>query len=60
MPRAHRLIAAAAILAAAVHVDARIDVRVEYDKTYPFKSVRTWTWASPMPGEQPSCRCAAT
>jgi len=50
MVRAHRLIAAAALLAAAVHVEARIDVRVEYDKTYPFKSVRTWAWNPSEPG----------
>ena len=50
MARAHRLIVVAAVLAAAVHVETRVKVKVEYDKTYPFKSVRTWAWNPSEPG----------
>ena len=32
-------------------VAARVDVKVEFDKTFDFKSVRTWGWQSPNPGE---------
>ena len=30
---------------------ARVDVKVEYDKTFDFKPVRTWAWNSSGPGE---------
>ena len=36
--------AIALLVAAAALVEARVDVKVEYDKTYPFKSVRSWAW----------------
>ena len=44
--------AALAMLGLAVQItSARIDVKVDFDKTFDFKSVRTWTWASPLPGD---------
>ena len=32
-------------------VAARVDVKVEFDKTFDFKAVRTWGWQSPNPGD---------
>ena len=30
---------------------ARVDVKVDFDKTFDFKSVRTWAWKTPEPGD---------
>lgn len=44
--------AALAMLGLAVQItSARIDVKVDFDKNFDFKSVRTWTWATPQPGD---------
>ena len=44
--------AALAMLGLAFQItSARIDVKVDFDKNFDFKSVRTWTWASPLPGD---------
>jgi hypothetical protein len=44
--------AAMAMLGLAVQItSARIDVKVDFDKNFDFKSVRTWTWSSPLPGD---------
>lgn len=40
----------AAVAAAAVLVETRVKVKVEYDKTYPFASVKTWAWKPGEPG----------
>jgi hypothetical protein len=40
----------AAAFVTAVALDARVKVKVEYDKTYPFKSVRSWGWKPGEPG----------
>jgi hypothetical protein len=39
------LIAAALVTLTATSLLARIDVRVEHDKTFNFKAVRTWAWS---------------
>jgi hypothetical protein len=39
-------------------VAARADVKVDFDKTFDFKSVRTWAWNSPQPGEVKMARTA--
>lgn len=44
-PPIPRLIVAALITLAATTVLARIDVRVEHDKSFNFKPVRTWAWS---------------
>jgi len=55
-PACHRLLsgvlltAIAAVLAAHAVLVARVDVRVESDKTYNFKPVRTWAWNPRGPG----------
>jgi hypothetical protein len=42
----------AATLACTVHTAlARVDVHVEFDKTFNFKDVRTWGWNPAAPGE---------
>ena len=40
-----RLIVAALMTLAATTVLARVDVRVEHDKSFDFKPVRTWAWS---------------
>ena len=37
--------------AAGILVEARVDVRVAFDKTFDFKSVRTWGWHAEKKGE---------
>lgn len=44
-PPIPRLIVAALMTLAATTVLARIDVRVEHDKSFNFKPVRTWAWS---------------
>jgi uncharacterized protein DUF4136 len=43
----------AVAMALAMHavLTARMDVRVEYDKTFDFKPMRTWAWNPQGPGE---------
>jgi hypothetical protein len=41
----------ATVLAASVVLVARVDVRVEYDKKFDFKPVKTWAWNPESPGE---------
>jgi hypothetical protein len=44
-------LAVAAALALVLHVDLEgVDVRVEHDKTFNFKPVRTWAWNPGSPG----------
>jgi hypothetical protein len=44
--------AAASIVAAAHAVlVARVDVRVEYDKKFDFKPIKTWAWTPDSPGD---------
>ena len=40
-----------AVVASAIILDARVKVTVEFDKTFDFKSVRTWAWHTPKKGE---------
>jgi hypothetical protein len=50
--RAVRVVVLAAIVAAVGLVaEARVDVRVAFDKTFDFKSVRTWGWHTEKKGE---------
>ncbi len=43
-------VAVAMALALGDHVMlARVDVRVEFDKTFDFKPVQTWGWSPPGP-----------
>ena len=45
-------LAAAAALACTAHTAvARVDVTVEFDKSFDFKSVRTWGWDATGPGD---------
>jgi hypothetical protein len=39
-----------AVVATITLVETRVKVKVEFDKTYPFKSVRTWGWKPSEPG----------
>ena len=41
----------AIVLAAQVVLIARVDVKVEYDKKFDFKPVKTWAWNPDNPGE---------
>src|SRR5262245_27104749 len=41
----------AAVVLAMQPLAARIDVKVDYDKTFDFKAVRTWGWNPRAPGE---------
>jgi hypothetical protein len=41
----------AILLATHVVVVARVDVKVEYDKKFDFKPVKTWAWNPDSPGE---------
>ena len=41
----------AIVAATGVLVQARVDVRVAFDKTFDFKSVRTWGWHAEKKGE---------
>jgi len=50
--RSPRVVLFATIVAAAgVLAEARVDVRVAFDKTFDFKSVRTWGWHGEKKGE---------
>src|SRR5690349_6093086 len=44
------LVVVAVVMGAGIGVQA-IDVRVDFDKTFSFESVRTWNWNSPGAGE---------
>ena len=45
------VLAASAVMAAAgILVEARVDVKAEWDRTFDFKSVKTWGW-NPKKGE---------
>jgi hypothetical protein len=47
-----RIVVTALTAALAVeHLLARVDVKVEFDKTFDFASVRTWGWAADGPGQ---------
>ena len=41
----------AIVAAAGILAEARVDVRVAFDKTFDFKSVRTWGWHTEKKGE---------
>ena len=41
---------AAAVIAAAPALDAKVKVRTQFDQKFDFKTVRTWAWASEHPG----------
>jgi len=41
----------AILLAAPVVLVARVDVKVEYDKKFDFKPVKTWAWTPDSPGD---------
>ena len=43
--------AAAIVVAAHAVLVARVDVRVEYDKKFDFKPIKTWAWNPDNPGE---------
>src|SRR5215216_3780864 len=45
------LAAAAVVLAGHVALIARVDVRVEYDKKFDFKPIKTWAWNPDTPGD---------
>src|SRR5262245_37582678 len=45
------LVLVAIVAATGVLVQARVDVRVAFDKTFDFKSVRTWGWHAEKKGE---------
>jgi hypothetical protein len=50
--RSVRAVLLVAIVAAAgILAEARVDVRVAFDKTFDFKSVRTWGWHTEKKGE---------
>jgi hypothetical protein len=50
--RSLRVVLVVAIVAAAgMLAEARVDVRVAFDKTFDFKSVRTWGWHTEKKGE---------
>ena len=42
---------AAAVVLAIIPVSARVDVKVEFDKAFNFKAVKTWGWNPRAPGE---------
>jgi hypothetical protein len=44
------LLAFGILVAAHAVTSARVDVRVEFDKTFDFKSVKTWAWNPDGPG----------
>jgi hypothetical protein len=51
-PKLLTWLAAAAIVAAGhVVLMARVDVKVEYDKKFDFKPVKTWAWTPDSPGD---------
>ena len=43
--------AATAVVLAMNPAIARVDVKVEFDKTFDFKPIKTWAWSSPEPGQ---------
>ena len=51
IPALRTLVFAAIVAATGVLVQARVDVRVAFDKTFDFKSVRTWGWHAEKKGE---------
>jgi hypothetical protein len=60
-PKESKLVfmAVAAALALVLHVDLEgVDVRVEYDKAFNFKPVRTWAWDPAGPGNVRMARTA--
>jgi hypothetical protein len=50
--------AVAAGVALAVHTALAVDVKVEFDKQFNFKAVRTWAWNPDGPGEVKMARTA--
>jgi hypothetical protein len=44
-------VVAAAVMLAIMPVAARVDVKVEFDKAFDFKGVKTWGWNPRAPGE---------
>jgi hypothetical protein len=52
------LFASAASVVLAVHTTEAVDVRVEFDKAFDFKSVKTWAWNPQLPGEVKMARTA--
>lgn len=51
IPALKAAVLVAIVAATGVLVQARIDVRVAFDKTFDFKSVRTWGWHAATKGE---------
>jgi len=53
MKRTQRIscVVAAAVVLAMPALYARVDVKVEFDKAFDFKSVKTWGWNPRAPGE---------
>jgi hypothetical protein len=45
------LAATAIVMAGHVVLMARVDVRVEYDKKFDFKPMKTWAWSPDSPGD---------
>lgn len=45
------LVLAAAILAAATIVDAKVKVKTQHDETFAFRGLRTWSWQTGEPGK---------
>jgi hypothetical protein len=45
------LAAGFALILAAEHPAARVDVKVDYDKTFDFRPLKTWAWTPGQPGE---------
>ena len=43
---------------AVLSLSARVDVRVQFDKAFDFKAVRTWAWSPGRPGEVMMARTA--
>jgi hypothetical protein len=50
--------AVAAAVGLAIHTAVAVDVRVDFNKTFDFKSVRTWAWNPQGPGEVRMARTA--
>ena len=51
IPALTPLVLVAIVAATGVLVQARVDVRVAFDKTFDFKSVKTWGWHAEKKGE---------
>ena len=52
------VLASASALMLAVQATEAVDVRVEFDKAFDFKSVKTWAWNPTRPGEIKMARTA--